>query len=55
MRRVLDCSVAFKWVVAESDTAKAVRLRDDFRNGVLELLKKLQSQFPFILPLVSLP
>jgi predicted nucleic acid-binding protein len=38
MRRVIDCSVAFKWVVAESDTAKAIRLRDDFRTAALELL-----------------
>jgi predicted nucleic acid-binding protein len=38
MRRVIDCSVAFKWVVAESDTPKAVCLRDDFRNAVVELL-----------------
>lgn len=38
MRHVLDCSVAFKWVVAESDTAKALRLRDDYRKAALELL-----------------
>jgi predicted nucleic acid-binding protein len=38
MRRVLDSSVAFKWVVAEVDTDKALRLRDDLRNGVVELL-----------------
>jgi len=38
MKHVLDCSTAFKWVVAETDTPKAVRLRDDFRNGALELL-----------------
>jgi predicted nucleic acid-binding protein len=38
MRYVIDCSVAFKWVVAESDTPKAVKLRDDFRNAVHDLL-----------------
>ena len=38
MRHVFDSSVAFKWVVAEVDTDKALRLRDDFRNGVHELI-----------------
>jgi predicted nucleic acid-binding protein len=38
MKYVIDCSVAFKWVVAETDTPKAVKLRDDFRNAVHELL-----------------
>jgi predicted nucleic acid-binding protein len=38
MRRVLDSSVGFKWVVAEADTDKALRLRDDFRKGLIELL-----------------
>jgi predicted nucleic acid-binding protein len=38
MKRVIDCSVSFKWVVAESDTVKAIRLRDDYRNAALELL-----------------
>lgn len=38
MRYVIDCSVAFKWVVAEADSPKAVRLRDDYRNTVHELL-----------------
>jgi predicted nucleic acid-binding protein len=38
MRHVLDSSVGFKWVVAEVDTDKALRLRDDFRNGLVELL-----------------
>jgi hypothetical protein len=38
MRRILDSSVGFKWLVAEADTDKALRLRDDFRNGVVELL-----------------
>jgi predicted nucleic acid-binding protein len=38
MKYVIDASVAFQWVVAESYTAKAVRLRDDFRKAVHELL-----------------
>ena len=35
---VLDSSVAFKWVVPEVDTDKALLLRDDFRNGVIQLI-----------------
>jgi predicted nucleic acid-binding protein len=38
MRYVIDCSVAFMWVVAEPDSAKALRLRDDFQKGIHELL-----------------
>jgi predicted nucleic acid-binding protein len=38
MRCVIDLSVALKWVLPEIDTSKAVALRDDFRNGTLELL-----------------
>src|SRR5438094_7124298 len=38
MRRVIDSSVAFKWVVPETDSDKALRLRDDFRNGLVELI-----------------
>lgn len=38
MKYVLDSSVAFKWVVPESDTPKAVKLRDEFRSGVHELI-----------------
>lgn len=34
----MDCSTAFKWVIAETDSDKALRLRDDFRNGVVELI-----------------
>src|SRR5262245_12015805 len=33
-----DSSVAFKWVVTELDTPRAIRLRDDFRAGVHELI-----------------
>jgi predicted nucleic acid-binding protein len=38
MRYVLDSSVAVKWLLAEVDSDKALRLRDDYRNGVHELL-----------------
>jgi predicted nucleic acid-binding protein len=38
MKYVLDSSVAFKWVVPEIDTPRAVRLRDEFRAGVHELI-----------------
>ena len=38
MKYVLDSSVAFKWVVPESDTPRAVQLRDEFRAGVHELI-----------------
>lgn len=34
----LDSSVGFKWSVHETDSDKAVRLRDAFRAGVHELL-----------------
>ncbi len=33
MKLILDSSVAFKWVVTEIDTDKALRLRDEFRQG----------------------
>ncbi|HEV3238533.1 MAG TPA: type II toxin-antitoxin system VapC family toxin [Gemmataceae bacterium] len=35
---VLDSSVAFKWEVPETDSDKATRLRDDFRQAVHNLL-----------------
>ncbi len=38
MKYVLDSNVALKWVLAEPDSAAARGLRDDFRNGVHELL-----------------
>jgi predicted nucleic acid-binding protein len=38
MRRVLDSCVGFKWHIAEAGTDKALRLRDDFLNGIVELL-----------------
>jgi hypothetical protein len=36
MKYVLDSSVAFKWVVPESDTPRAVQLRDEFRTAIDE-------------------
>jgi predicted nucleic acid-binding protein len=38
MRRVVDACSAFKWVVVEVDSDKALRLRDEFRNGVCDLM-----------------
>jgi predicted nucleic acid-binding protein len=38
MRYVLDSSVALKVSLPEPDSAKAIQLRDDFRNGIHELI-----------------
>ena len=38
MKYVLDSSVALKWVLSEADSARAIRLRDEYKNGVHELL-----------------
>jgi predicted nucleic acid-binding protein len=38
MRYVLDSSVGLKFVLSEVDSARAVRLRDEYRNGVHELI-----------------
>ena len=38
MKYVLDSSVAFKWLVPEVDTPKALRLRDQFTKALLELI-----------------
>jgi predicted nucleic acid-binding protein len=38
MKYVLDSSVALKRVIAEADSGRAVRLRDEYRNGIHELL-----------------
>lgn len=38
MKYVLDSSVAFKWEVPETDSDKAILLRDDYRNGIHELI-----------------
>jgi predicted nucleic acid-binding protein len=34
MRYVLDSNVALKWVLPETDDAKAIRIRDEFRRGI---------------------
>ena len=38
MKYVLDSSVALKWVLPEADSVKAIRLRDEYKNGIHELL-----------------
>jgi predicted nucleic acid-binding protein len=38
MRYALDSNVALKWVLNEPDSAKAVRLRDEFRAGTHQLI-----------------
>jgi predicted nucleic acid-binding protein len=38
MTYVLDSSVAFKWLVPEADTDKALRMRDDFNQALIELI-----------------
>jgi predicted nucleic acid-binding protein len=37
MKYVLDSSVAFKWEIPETDSDKADRLREEFRNAIHEL------------------
>jgi predicted nucleic acid-binding protein len=38
MNYVIDSCVAFKWVVAERETPRAVQLRDEFRAGLHDLI-----------------
>jgi predicted nucleic acid-binding protein len=38
MRYVLDSSAAMQWVLPEKNSAKAIRLRDDYHNALHELL-----------------
>ena len=38
MKYVLNYSVGFKWAVIEQDTPKARKLREDYRNTLLELV-----------------
>jgi predicted nucleic acid-binding protein len=38
MKYTIDCSVVFKWFVAEDDTDKALRLRDNFLASLVELI-----------------
>jgi hypothetical protein len=35
MKYILDSSVAFKCLVAEADTDKALKLRDDYRHALI--------------------
>ena len=38
MKYIVDSSLAFKWLVPEIDTDKAIRVRDDYRHGIHQLL-----------------
>jgi predicted nucleic acid-binding protein len=38
MKYVLDSSVALKWVLSEPDSGKAIRLRDEHKNALHELI-----------------
>jgi predicted nucleic acid-binding protein len=38
MRYIVDSSVAAKWVIPEADSDKALRLLDEFQQGLHELL-----------------
>ncbi len=38
MRYVIDCSVAFKWEVPEIGSSRAIQLREDCRQRLVELL-----------------
>jgi predicted nucleic acid-binding protein len=38
MKYVLDSSEALKWVLSEQDDAKAIRVRDDFKQGIHVLI-----------------
>ena len=38
MKYVIDASTAFQWEVPEPDSLKAIRLREDYRNGIHELI-----------------
>lgn len=38
MRYVLDSNIALKWVLPEADDARAIRIRDEFGQGLHELL-----------------
>lgn len=38
MKLVLDSSVGFKWQVRETDSDRALRIRNDFLTGVVDLL-----------------
>ena len=35
---VFDASVALKWVLPEADTPKAVKIRNEYRQGLYDLV-----------------
>ena len=38
MKYVLDSNVALKWVLPEQDDEKAIKIRDDFKQGIHVLI-----------------
>jgi predicted nucleic acid-binding protein len=38
MKYILDSNVGAKWLLREAESDKAIQLREDFRNGVHELI-----------------
>jgi predicted nucleic acid-binding protein len=36
MKYVLDASVAIKWVIVEPDSNKGTRLREEYRNAIVD-------------------
>jgi len=65
MKYVLDSNVALEWVLPESDSAKAIRVREEFFKPAereecelltadAKLVAILQGAFPFITFLASL-
>ena len=38
MKYVIDASTAFQWEVPEPDSLQAIQLREDYRNGIHELI-----------------
>ena len=38
MKYILDSNVALKWTLPETDSDKALRIRDDYQNSIHELL-----------------
>lgn len=38
MKYVLDSAVALQWVLAEADSGRAIRLRNEYSNGLHELV-----------------
>ncbi len=67
MKYVLDASVGFKWVIPETHSDKAIRLRDclyvalaerencEFVTADSRLANAISRQFPLVVDLSSLP